>query len=75
VAGVIRDPAVQLAAAALRQEDRPGDRGGEHGGDQAGGAVGDGLDPCTDIGAMVDAKQQEQVLGYLRRGLAPTGRR
>ena len=31
--------------------------------------VGDGLDPRTDIGAMVDAKQQQRVLGYLRRGL------
>ena len=31
--------------------------------------VGDGLDPRTDIGAMVDRKQQDRVLGYLRRGL------
>ena len=31
--------------------------------------VGDGLDPRTDIGAMVDAKQRDRVLGYLRRGL------
>ncbi|MFD1046471.1 aldehyde dehydrogenase family protein, partial [Kibdelosporangium lantanae] len=27
--------------------------------------VGDGLDPDTDIGAMVDAKQQQKVLGYI----------
>ncbi|MDX6344201.1 MAG: betaine-aldehyde dehydrogenase, partial [Trebonia sp.] len=31
--------------------------------------VGDGLDPRTDIGAMVDRRQQERVLGYLRSGL------
>jgi acyl-CoA reductase-like NAD-dependent aldehyde dehydrogenase len=31
--------------------------------------VGDGLDPRTDIGAMVDRRQQERVLGYLRTGL------
>lgn len=31
--------------------------------------VGDGLDPRTDIGAMVDRRQQQRVLGYLRRGL------
>jgi acyl-CoA reductase-like NAD-dependent aldehyde dehydrogenase len=28
--------------------------------------VGDGLDPDTDIGPMVDARQQERVLDYLR---------
>ena len=32
-------------------------------------ASGDGLDPRTDIGAMVDRRQQERVLGYLRTGL------
>jgi acyl-CoA reductase-like NAD-dependent aldehyde dehydrogenase len=31
--------------------------------------VGDGLDPATDIGAMVDAAQRDKVLGYLRAGL------
>jgi acyl-CoA reductase-like NAD-dependent aldehyde dehydrogenase len=31
--------------------------------------VGDGLDPRTDIGAMVDENQQRRVLGYLRMGL------
>jgi acyl-CoA reductase-like NAD-dependent aldehyde dehydrogenase len=31
--------------------------------------VGDGLDPRTDIGAMVDSRQQQRVLGYLRTGL------
>jgi len=31
--------------------------------------VGDGLDPATDIGAMVDARQQAKVLGYLDSGL------
>jgi acyl-CoA reductase-like NAD-dependent aldehyde dehydrogenase len=31
--------------------------------------VGDGLDPATDIGAMVDAAQRDKVLGYLRTGL------
>ena len=31
--------------------------------------VGDGLDPRTDIGAMVDRRQQERVLGYLPSGL------
>jgi len=31
--------------------------------------VGDGLDPRTDIGAMVDRRQQERVLNYLRLGL------
>jgi acyl-CoA reductase-like NAD-dependent aldehyde dehydrogenase len=31
--------------------------------------VGDGLDPATDIGAMVDARHQQQVLGYLESGL------
>ena len=28
--------------------------------------VGDGRDPATDIGAMVDAKQRDRVLGYLQ---------
>jgi acyl-CoA reductase-like NAD-dependent aldehyde dehydrogenase len=31
--------------------------------------VGDGLDPATDIGAMVDAAQRDKVLAYLRTGL------
>src|SRR6266566_2533518 len=31
--------------------------------------TGDGLDPATDIGAMVDAAQRDKVLGYLRAGL------
>ncbi|MDL9978780.1 aldehyde dehydrogenase family protein [Microbacterium sp. ASV49] len=31
--------------------------------------VGDGLDPATDIGAMVDARQQARVLGYLQTAL------
>jgi acyl-CoA reductase-like NAD-dependent aldehyde dehydrogenase len=31
--------------------------------------VGDGLDPATDIGPMVDAAQRDKVLGYLRAGL------
>ena len=31
--------------------------------------VGDGLDPATDIGPMVDAAQRDKVLGYLRTGL------
>lgn len=31
--------------------------------------VGDGLDPRTDIGAMVDEKQQQRVLGYVAKGL------
>jgi acyl-CoA reductase-like NAD-dependent aldehyde dehydrogenase len=31
--------------------------------------VGDGLDPATDIGAMVDEHQQQRVLGYLGKGL------
>jgi acyl-CoA reductase-like NAD-dependent aldehyde dehydrogenase len=31
--------------------------------------VGDGLDPDTDIGPMVDAAQRDQVLGYLQTGL------
>jgi len=31
--------------------------------------VGDGLDPATDIGAMVDANQQAKVLGYLDSAL------
>ena len=31
--------------------------------------VGDGLDPATDIGAMVDAAQRDKVLGYLQTGL------
>ena len=31
--------------------------------------VGDGLDPATDIGAMVDQRQQQRVLSYLGRGL------
>jgi acyl-CoA reductase-like NAD-dependent aldehyde dehydrogenase len=31
--------------------------------------VGDGLDPRTDIGAMVDEKQQRRVLDYLDSGL------
>ena len=36
--------------------------------------VGDGLDPATDIGPMVDAVQQDKVLGYLRTGLAEGAR-
>lgn len=31
--------------------------------------VGDGLDPRTDIGAMVDAVQRDKVLAHLERGL------
>jgi acyl-CoA reductase-like NAD-dependent aldehyde dehydrogenase len=31
--------------------------------------VGDGLEPGTDIGAMVDAAQRDKVLGYLQSGL------
>jgi acyl-CoA reductase-like NAD-dependent aldehyde dehydrogenase len=31
--------------------------------------VGDGLDPGTDIGAMVDATQRDKVLAYLQTGL------
>jgi acyl-CoA reductase-like NAD-dependent aldehyde dehydrogenase len=31
--------------------------------------VGDGLDPATDIGAMVDERQRQRVLGYLQQGL------
>jgi acyl-CoA reductase-like NAD-dependent aldehyde dehydrogenase len=31
--------------------------------------VGDGLDPATDIGPMVDAAQRDKVLGYLKAGL------
>jgi acyl-CoA reductase-like NAD-dependent aldehyde dehydrogenase len=31
--------------------------------------VGDGLDPATDIGAMVDAKQRDKVLAYLQTAL------
>jgi acyl-CoA reductase-like NAD-dependent aldehyde dehydrogenase len=31
--------------------------------------VGDGRDPATDIGAMVDAKQRDRVLGYLQTAL------
>ena len=31
--------------------------------------VGDGLDPATDIGPMVDAAQRDKVLGYLKTGL------
>lgn len=31
--------------------------------------VGDGLDPNTDVGPMVDAAQQAKVLGYLQSGL------
>ncbi|MEV6299102.1 aldehyde dehydrogenase family protein [Actinoplanes sp. NPDC051861] len=31
--------------------------------------VGDGLDPATDIGAMVDAAQRDKVLTYLKIGL------
>ncbi len=31
--------------------------------------VGDGLDPATDVGPMVDAAQRDKVLGYLRTGL------
>jgi acyl-CoA reductase-like NAD-dependent aldehyde dehydrogenase len=31
--------------------------------------VGDGLDPATDIGPMVDAAQRDKVLGYLQTGL------
>jgi acyl-CoA reductase-like NAD-dependent aldehyde dehydrogenase len=36
--------------------------------------VGDGLDAATDIGAMVDAKQQQKVLGYVDTAVAE-GRR
>lgn len=32
--------------------------------------VGDGLDPATDIGAMVDASQQKRVLGYIETAVA-----
>jgi acyl-CoA reductase-like NAD-dependent aldehyde dehydrogenase len=31
--------------------------------------VGDGLDPATDVGAMVDAAQRDKVLAYLQTGL------
>ena len=31
--------------------------------------VGDGLDPATDIGSMVDAKQRDKVLAYLQTAL------
>jgi acyl-CoA reductase-like NAD-dependent aldehyde dehydrogenase len=31
--------------------------------------IGDGLDPATDIGPMVDAAQRDKVLGYLQTGL------
>jgi acyl-CoA reductase-like NAD-dependent aldehyde dehydrogenase len=31
--------------------------------------VGDGLDPATDVGAMVDAAQRDKVLAYLKTGL------
>jgi acyl-CoA reductase-like NAD-dependent aldehyde dehydrogenase len=31
--------------------------------------VGDGLDPATDIGAMVTAEQRDKVLAHLQRGL------
>jgi acyl-CoA reductase-like NAD-dependent aldehyde dehydrogenase len=31
--------------------------------------VGDGLDPRTDIGPMVDAKQRDRVLGYLQTAI------
>ena len=31
--------------------------------------VGDGLDPRTDIGPMVDAKQRDRVLAYLQTAL------
>jgi acyl-CoA reductase-like NAD-dependent aldehyde dehydrogenase len=31
--------------------------------------VGDGLDPGTDVGAMVDAAQRDKVLAYLQTGL------
>jgi acyl-CoA reductase-like NAD-dependent aldehyde dehydrogenase len=36
--------------------------------------VGDGLDPETDIGAMVDAAQRDKVLGYLQQGLSEGAR-
>lgn len=36
--------------------------------------VGDGLDPATDIGPMVDAAQRDKVLAYLRTGLAEGAR-
>ena len=36
--------------------------------------VGDGLDPATDIGPMVDAAQRDKVLGYLQTGLAEGAR-
>ncbi|QKV80772.1 aldehyde dehydrogenase [Amycolatopsis sp. Hca4] len=32
--------------------------------------VGDGLDPQTDIGAMVDARQQQKVLGYIETAVS-----
>lgn len=31
--------------------------------------VGDGLDPATDIGPMVDAKQRDRVMAYLQKAL------
>ena len=36
--------------------------------------VGDGLDPETDIGPMVDAKQQQQVLGYIQTAVTEGAR-
>jgi acyl-CoA reductase-like NAD-dependent aldehyde dehydrogenase len=36
--------------------------------------VGDGLDPKTDIGPMVDRRQQERVLAYIDLGLAEGAR-
>jgi acyl-CoA reductase-like NAD-dependent aldehyde dehydrogenase len=36
--------------------------------------VGDGLDPATDIGPMVDAAQRDKVLAYLQTGLAEGAR-
>jgi acyl-CoA reductase-like NAD-dependent aldehyde dehydrogenase len=36
--------------------------------------VGDGLDPRTDIGAMVDASQRDKVLGHLQSGLSEGAR-
>ena len=36
--------------------------------------VGDGLDPRTDIGPMVDAKQRDRVLGYLQTAIGEGAR-
>ncbi|GLK84805.1 aldehyde dehydrogenase [Ancylobacter defluvii] len=39
---------------------------------EVGGAikVGDPLDPATEMGAMVDARQAERVMGYIEKGVA-----